>query len=881
MLLKEKNNIVFSQSINFKHSWRVYQKKFLENFDKHKLDNHLHVIAPPGAGKTILGLEMLIRVNKKTLVLTPTLTIKHQWKDKFKEFFDVDNTFSRISDNIKQLEDLNFSTYQGLFSLRKNFETSESFLEHFKGVEVLVLDEAHHLKTEWWKVLFELKENTNITIIALTATPPFDSTKVELGRYFKLCGEVDEEISIPELVKERALCPHQDFIHFSKPNDNDIEYIFTYRKRIATFIQFLKENRSFIQLVKNHPLYLNTEENIELIYDDPSYYSAILIFLNEQGEFISSEKLELLGFDKEETISFPVFDRNWAEILLQKLLFEDREALTEFEETLSKVEKDLKNIGGIHQKKINLLSNDTIFKKITHSSNKLNGVVSIVNFEEKQLKDNLRLVVLTDFIRKEYLGLNENYTKQITKIGVIPIFHYLKKYIQNNSSIAVLTGSLVIVNKSALESLNGSFQNNLNIKTIENTNDFVELVFSDSVKNRVVNVITSLFEQGVIKILIGTKSLLGEGWDAPSINTLILASNIGSFVSSNQMRGRAIRVKGSFKTGHIWHLASLDISNELGGEDIAKLEQRFSAFVGLDYNNYVIKNGIDRLDIPSVFNEASINYLNNKTFERATNRNQLIEDWDRAIENGYEVKKIVSIDYSLQNEFQKFKASTYKNTVKSMFVELGIGISYFTYEYVVNNLIHALKGNIIFLLKYFIISLFIAFLPRTFKAVRTYFILGNVNKLIKKIGEAVLFSMNELAYLKTNFNSIKISVETMENGALSCSLVGASYFENSLFVTSVNEILMPLDNPRYVIIRKNWMKSKIGIYNVHAVPSIFDSNKKTAEVFYKNWKRSVGKSELIFSRNIEGRKLLLKAKMQNLNYVSSKENTSKTEILWK
>ncbi len=52
---------------------------------------------------------------------------------------------------------------------------------------------------------------------------------------------------------------------------------------------------------------------------------------------------------------------------------------------------------------------------------------------------------------------------------------------------------------------------------------------------------TEWLKNGDLKILVGTGSLLGEGWDCPSINSLILASQIGSFVSSNQMRGRAIR----------------------------------------------------------------------------------------------------------------------------------------------------------------------------------------------------------------------------------------------------------------------------------------------------------------------------------------------------
>ncbi|HBL78524.1 MAG TPA: hypothetical protein DDZ79_00505, partial [Aequorivita sp.] len=53
-------------SLLFKFNWRSYQARFLEDFQVYLEDNHLHVVAPPGSGKTVLGLEMMRRINKKT-----------------------------------------------------------------------------------------------------------------------------------------------------------------------------------------------------------------------------------------------------------------------------------------------------------------------------------------------------------------------------------------------------------------------------------------------------------------------------------------------------------------------------------------------------------------------------------------------------------------------------------------------------------------------------------------------------------------------------------------------------------------------------------------------------------------------------------------------
>jgi len=53
-------------------------------------------------------------------------------------------------------------------------------------------------------------------------------------------------------------------------------------------------------------------------------------------------------------------------------------------------------------------------------------------------------------------------------------------------------------------------------------------------------VITAMFTRGDLRILVGTQSRLGEGWDAPVLNSLVLASNTASFMLSNQMRGRTM-----------------------------------------------------------------------------------------------------------------------------------------------------------------------------------------------------------------------------------------------------------------------------------------------------------------------------------------------------
>ena len=67
------------KDLQFQGKWRSYQQAILDDLENHIEDEKLHIVAAPGAGKTILGLEVLRRIGKPCLILTPTITNKHQW----------------------------------------------------------------------------------------------------------------------------------------------------------------------------------------------------------------------------------------------------------------------------------------------------------------------------------------------------------------------------------------------------------------------------------------------------------------------------------------------------------------------------------------------------------------------------------------------------------------------------------------------------------------------------------------------------------------------------------------------------------------------------------------------------------------------------------
>jgi superfamily II DNA or RNA helicase len=66
----------------FQNAWRTYQARVLEHLDSYLDDKRVHIVAAPGSGKTVLGLEIIRRIDQPTLVLAPTITIRDQWVDR-------------------------------------------------------------------------------------------------------------------------------------------------------------------------------------------------------------------------------------------------------------------------------------------------------------------------------------------------------------------------------------------------------------------------------------------------------------------------------------------------------------------------------------------------------------------------------------------------------------------------------------------------------------------------------------------------------------------------------------------------------------------------------------------------------------------------------
>ncbi len=860
----------------------------MDNFESYVADGHLHLVAPPGSGKTILGLEMIRRLDGNTLILAPTLVIRNQWQKRMLEFFVQDEEFNDFTTNLKRPKRITFSTYQSLYQLYGALEVDsgkEGLLKFIEkhNIKTLVLDEAHHLKNEWWNSLFHLKEIKGLMVVALTATPPYDSERNELDKYFRLCGPIDEEIAVPDLVKNTDLCPHQDFIYFSKPDEPQIRYIVAFRERVMQFVDAIVKDEEFIEILINHPIYKNTNNELERIYEDPAFFSSILIFLREAQIKIDTDKLKVLGFTEQE-IDFPSLSYEWLQILIQKLVVDQRGLFTAYEGVLSRIGKELREIGVFESKKVDFIGSDHLYASLANSPSKLRSIGRIVSIEHNVMGESLRMVVLTDFIRKEFLGYTGLDSKELNKLGVISIFQYLRTTSSYKEQLGVLTGSIVILYKTAVALFVEQVNKELYYLTpMKEEEDFFVITPVGKGKNTIVSTITSLFESGSIRILIGTKALLGEGWDAPAINSLLLATYVGSFVSSNQMRGRAIRVRTGHpnKTSNIWHLACLDSTIGDGGKELERLKRRFEAFSGVSLTKTpFIANGLDRLSLPRAFSEeVDLKELNAKMEKIASQRSQLKSRWFAAIENGNVLQRELKVFYKSDLSYKKERQLLSLNMVKYLALEVLVGMGFFLPEFLLKNMEGILQKKYVSVFYLFVVGIMMGFAPKTFKALKLFILFGNTQKRTKKIGKAILSVLLETKVVQTDSSQLEVVLEEHGRGEFTICLKGASQHEGSIFIDLLEEVIAPVENPRYLLINRNWIQRKMGIRRYYVVPNLFGRRKEDAIVFHRSWQKHVGRSKLLYVRSVEGRKELLRARLGHIKYQF--HEISRKAISWK
>jgi len=903
------------QKFRFNKTFRDYQMRVLQNALIHLEDNRIHIVAAPGSGKTILGLELICRLGEPALVLSPTLSIRDQWKQRFAESFigehNLDDYVSTSLKNIKFITSITYQTLYFAFTRIKNSDAvNKSIIEEDMpvnpnedgtdadstdtwdninenedygnfdilseikqaGIKTTCLDEAHHLRAEWQRTLetFLKKLGKGYKIIALTATPPYDSSKAEWDKYISVCGEIDDEIFVPELVKAKNLCYHQDYIYFNYPDENELNAIYEFDSKIDGFVADLADQGLLCRLANENLVFKDPDKYLDICFDDEEDFIGFLNLLDYSNEYIPPD-IRAMFLNQRNNI---VVDAGFQFIFNHKELFpaDLYDAITARLHDAKLIEKN--KVINIYDKKIN--------KLMIQSIGKLESIKEICISEFNNMGHDLRMLILGDYIRKNYLS-DVGTNNAFTQIGIVPIFETVRRSLGTRANIGVLTGSLVILPEATLSEIGGIAEKhrvNFNCRPLVEGYVAIENI---SKSNVMVKIITGAFQMGLIEILIGTKSLLGEGWDSPNINSLILASFVGSYVLSNQMRGRAIRTDpmNQDKTANIWHLVTVEPANLFknkfsrasmkqsgdsvyNSSDFLTLERRFKTFVGPHYTKDIIENGIKRISIIAPpFNKAGIDRINERMLSLANDREGMKKKWLRALGEDYygvrpyEMQKQTEIKRKVKPEV------VFINHLYSILITIGAALYWILFRL-------TFSPGMLLKHSFALFPGFIAYNFLFFSLIKSKMFISRITSSKKRLkiqAEAILKTYIHMGLIRSEGVRVKAETKGSED-SITISLAGGTAREKEIFAAALREMTAPIKKQKYLLVYKS--RSRIKLVSLATpCPELIAQKREYVDYLKKQFQSKMIPYDVVYTRNAEGRQILLNARKLSLKNIDT------------
>jgi hypothetical protein len=301
------------------------------------------------------------------------------------------------------------------------------------------------------------------------------------------------------------------------------------------------------------------------------------------------------------------------------------------------------------------------------------------------------------------------------------------------------------------------------------------------------------------------------------------------------------------------------------GEDLETLTRRFKSFVGVSFTTGQIQSGLGRLGLGKApFDRARIEHINGIMTEKSRDRARLAVEWQRALDSaeGHGMtEQVAAAQLVLPRDF------VFTRTILALLWQ-GWFWGLFTFSLVMRSAEGnagrlTLKG-LLFLTAVASALAALAAMPRLLKALWLFLRHAPVASSMKQIGKALLRSLSHAELIETSRWRLKLVAQRRDYGFVSCSLKGGTTRERSLFLEALQEILSPIENPRYLLVRKTPLGPLLR-QDYHAVPKALGRKKDLAEHFARMWSKFVGPVELVYTRSEEGRKLLLRARARAMS----------------
>lgn len=143
------------------------------------------LVAPPGSGKTIIGIELIVKLSQPTLILVHKKQIFDQWVDRIESFLDIPKKeIGKFCSGKKKIGNkITVAMVQTLNRMENLQDYSDSF-------GMIIVDECHHIPAKMFRNT--ITKFNPYYLYGLTATPERKNNDVKL--IFIYLGEILYEI---------------------------------------------------------------------------------------------------------------------------------------------------------------------------------------------------------------------------------------------------------------------------------------------------------------------------------------------------------------------------------------------------------------------------------------------------------------------------------------------------------------------------------------------------------------------------------------------------------------------------------------------------------------------------------------------------------------
>ncbi len=718
------------------------------------------------------------------------------------------------------------------------------------GVGLVVFDECHHLLGYWAQVGLKLVETLGTPrVLGLTATPPpaSDLSDREIELHRELLHEVDFSLPTPAVVKDGHLAPYQDLAYLTRPTERELIYV----RNCSTTLGDVLED---VETCEGTTLSAWLTSQIDAIGGDKlattlrrrsAFFSAAIRYLKERGLEVPGrlasfatgaltldEKADLVG-------------RYAVRCLLVSGNARDRE----FHERLGRAFRPL---GFQLTEKGLRRCQSTVSRLLALSDAKMTALLRVLRCELSGDAD-VRALVITDFERSSSTA-----TKRLSELltdesgGATAAMRALTSDDTTDELDPILvTGQTVLVDDDLLPRFMTAAtewfeQHELKVQLLEVAESGFYRIEGKGpgwTTRHYVTMITDLFERGITRCLVGTRGLLGEGWDSLRANTLIDLTTAATEVTVNQLRGRAIRLdpENPCKVANIWDVVCIAPEFERGLTDYRRFARKHAGYYGL-CDDGTIEFGLGH--IHPALTEAgpedvalNAHVINAEMEARALNRERVYADW--RVGEPYANRRVSSLELKTKRSF--------------------VGRSV---------------------------------LQRQDKW-RGYELSGN--EQLSNICMAVLKCLGRLGLLKDARAGIE--VRSRADGYFRVFLDTSSNEDMELFARSISELFAPVDKQRYVIPRyeeilhDTWisklMPSVVKIYFqrkerrvavYHPLPSRFGDSRKHADEFSDAWNEFVSPGRAVFAHRGQGERIVKEARIRDQTVEDARK---KIKSIWR